>query len=175
MGYAKIIISVFFCIISLEMLMGLNLSLKPAKIELRGNIGELLCSEFEVSSDLKDIFIEDKWSKIKSEELWDYKLPPSKLGIETSISQSNFNKVCFIANKPGEYFGVLLLRPSGSNFGMGSWIILNISDREKEFKITGAVVNTKNKSLIGIEIAVLLFLVFYLYKIKKLKKSIKPV
>ncbi|GIU68464.1 MAG: hypothetical protein KatS3mg093_350 [Candidatus Parcubacteria bacterium] len=169
-----------FIILKINFLNSIEIGISPEEISLYSYVGEKVCSNFSLIGEF-NFLGEIKWSKEKSKELKDYVLSSEELGIKTyfpkEIKKGNY-EVCFVGNKKGSYYGVILYKAEGTNYGVGTWIELNLKDNESILSSTGFVIkeikNLENINKILILNLFLNFLVlfFLIYLSNKKRKKL---
>ena len=163
----------------LSFVSSLRIDLSPAYLNLDGNVSEKICGNFSITSDRDGtILILDKWANEKSKNIKDYNLGREIFGIQkdfpdkifVSANQKENMEICFVGKKTGDFYGAVLFESENGFASVGTWINLNITEKEKNFvSITGSVINKiGNKSLVLggiifmiIEGVILLFLIKY--------------
>jgi hypothetical protein len=139
---------------------GAQLRINPPKIEFNGNIGDKICKEISVYTDYNGNILEhSRWSIKDSKDINDYGFSQDDFGLNLNfpehITAKNYEReeVCIIANKEGEYHGVLLFNAEESPVGVGIWISANINGNSNinnssnnPSKITGDAINTNASS-----------------------------
>jgi len=124
----KLFILIFIIFLS-SFVSAVELGVSPGRIEFFGE-----CENVTIFATGK-IIAEDKWSKINSNNLDDYNLNSRNAGVEIKYEKNfivNGNKkipVCIEGE--GEHFGVLLFRQEGSMAGVGSWLYVDINNKNE--------------------------------------------
>ncbi len=114
----------------------LKLGISPAYMDLSGEINEKICKNVSINSDREiNVTIEDKWfyGQTQSRNLKDYNLSAEGIGIKffgdekVSINQTDRLEICFLAEKTGDYYGIILFSSENNFATIGSWVKLEIS------------------------------------------------
>lgn len=134
----------------------IELGISPAKMELNSaKINERVCQNVNVFSSTESyVLIVDRWNeKGESKDINDYTKDAVNLGLATDYPKSGrvdgkeTISFCASGTKPGTYYGVLLIRSSGSA-GVGMWVKLVIGDGKNDdsetVSITGKTTQNSN-------------------------------
>lgn len=163
-----------------------ELKISPEEISFVGKPNELICNnvQIKVSND-SIITIKDRWAKkdFNKRDFKSHNLTNKDLSLEISylsninVKENSKAKICLTAKESGFYHGLLLFRKKESLSGIGIWMSVNISDKEKfSTLITGETIsfnNTDNKELSITYLLIALFvLILILEIIFYLKKKI---
>ena len=190
----KVEFVILIAILTFNFVSALDLSVSPIDSEIYTNPGEESCINLSVISKTFNgsLVIEDRWAKEKSREVKDYFLLDEKLHLSLIYNKSFYldgnshSKVCFRSQEAGNYYGVILLRPESSYFGVGVWVTIhsgNVAegfDLKKEASevinlITGKAINNSLTRINGLVILVqtiftLILLTVLVYLIRKKKE-----
>ena len=112
-----------------------RLSASPPELDFKTNVGELVCADLRLQSEESFQFFKvyDRWSLHGGKNLLSYSYKGEDFGIESRyqnsvvISEENNLSVCFKANKPGFYWGVLFLESEIADAGLGIWLKLDVN------------------------------------------------
>jgi hypothetical protein len=167
-----------FFLFFLNFISSLQLGLSPSQVYLKGHVDEKICANFSLNSNRNiNVIVKSKWSEKESKDIKDYNLSEKEFNIEiikperVGIFGKKETEICFIGNKPGNFYSAILFESENGYASVGSWIFLDIE--KKNFGITGNVIENLVNSekskfflLALIPEAVILFLL-----IKKLKSK----
>ena len=156
----------------------LNFGISPPKINLNIEQGQEVCRWIQLIGEDSIFEGEIKWSEKKTEKVNDYSIDSENMGLEVKFPEktpSGEYELCFLAKKPGNYYGALKYKIENSSYGIISWIDLavggeEISLRERINLISGNVIgegNETNLVLGGIFVSLLVVLTFVLIIKKK--------
>jgi hypothetical protein len=148
---------VLFIVVFSRAVYAYGFSVSPGIINLNLDAGEQGCSSFTVYDDNRIFSIEDKWASEKSNNVLDYMLNSSEVGViadydtDFYVDEDKKNSVCFRAYEKGVYQGVLLIRPYEKNAEIGVWVNLNVGDADEiiyvqknESLLTGKIIAEDN-------------------------------
>ena len=149
----------------------------PSEIVLHSIQGEPLCTVVTGYFNGSDaIVVQDAWAVFPSRSLQEYVFSAQDAGIVIEYPpvvwlQSGKATVqfCIMSEQKGTYSGVILVRPSQSSFGAGTWITVNISareeiSREEEVRLSGVSTLSASGELLSVvsNFVITLFLLFFL-------------
>jgi hypothetical protein len=109
-------------------------SVSPGIINLDFDVREQKCSSFTVYDNEMIFSVKDKWASEKSNNVLDYMLNSSDVGVITDydtdfyVDEDKKIPVCFRVYERGVYRGVLLIRPYEKNTEIGIWVNLNVGN-----------------------------------------------
>jgi hypothetical protein len=119
-------------------------SVSPGIINLDFDVREQKCSSFTVYDNEMIFSVKDKWASEKSNNVLDYMLNSSDVGVITDydtdfyVDEDKKIPVCFRVYERGVYHGVLLVEPYKKNAEIGIWVNLNVGNAvEAESVIEG--------------------------------------
>src|SRR3989344_1868862 len=144
-------IIMFFSLVS-----SLQIGISPEEVELNMSVGEKICANFDIK--VKNysgvIIVEDKWAKkgFMERDLSKHTYEGKDLGIDSGYEkkieamEEQEKEACFMAEKRGDYHGVLIYKTEIQGAGVGSWIVLHVEDNSTRslkniVQLTGNVVN----------------------------------
>ena len=141
-----LVIGLFFISSSLA----LELGISPPILNFKGETGNEICREFKIFSDKEGLSLrlDDKWAdkNILSKDINDYHYNEKKFGIGTEyydriiVDKEYLGKICIKAKNKGVYYGLLEVNSQNGNVGLGSWMIINITENKRFRPITGKVI-----------------------------------
>jgi hypothetical protein len=145
----------------------------PDKIVLSGENNELICANFTILGDNNLIFNGTiKFSERETKELTDYQLSAEDLSLKVIYDRQTFvgqKQICVIG-KNVKYSGALTYNIVGTNYGIGTWLEINIGNENvliKAKSITGnAIKNFDNSEQIGLGVIFISLLILFMFSIK---------
>ncbi|MCL5730265.1 MAG: hypothetical protein M1165_01710 [Candidatus Pacearchaeota archaeon] len=145
MSFIKIIL-ILFIVVS-PFCSAISLGISPEKIIFSAEEDKRACKNFSLVGDPGSVFHgEAGWSKTLSNNLGKYNLTSESLGISASFPEttvSGRHQICIVSKQSGTYYGALLYRLENSSYGIGTWILLDVSDPnpiKKVLSLTGSAV-----------------------------------
>lgn len=172
--YLAIILFLFVISFSSAIKFGVS----PDKILLEGNNNELICSNFTLLGDTNLIFNGDiLFSERETKELTDYNLSVEEISLKVFYDKQTFSgekQICVIG-KNSKYYGALTYKVVGTNYGIGTWVEINIGEENffiRTEAITGnAIKALDNSEQMGLVAIFLSLLVLFIFAIKNYYKK----
>ena len=129
-----LVIGLFFISSSLA----LELGISPPILNFKGETGNEICREFKIFSDKEGLSLrlDDKWAdkNTVSKDINDYIYDGKKFEIETKyynkviLDKEYLGEICIKAKNRGIYYGLLKVNSENGNVGLGSWMIINVTE-----------------------------------------------
>ncbi|MDO8508993.1 MAG: hypothetical protein Q7S27_04895 [Nanoarchaeota archaeon] len=119
---------------------GLELGVSPPEIVFSGKQGDTICKEIKIFSDKSvNLVLNDSWSekKLISRNINDYNYNNKKFGITADYHKRAFvdgkyaSIICLSGENSGRYYGLLKVNSENGNVGLGTWLVLNLSESGK--------------------------------------------
>jgi hypothetical protein len=121
-----------FCITILFLLSvsAINFGISPKHIEIMTYPESESCANFTLTGDRLVVFTgEVLWSNYKTKNINDYTFSSEEVGIRAvypKIATPGTWKICCSSKAGGKHFGALLYRVYETNYGIGTWVDLEI-------------------------------------------------
>jgi len=165
----KIFILVLF-VYFISLSSSLDFGISPEEILISSRINKESCENFTLIGGESLIFSgETKWSKLKSRDIRQYSINGEDLGIKVSYpptAASGTYYLCITPTEGGKYYGAIMYKIEGTNYGIGTWIELDVESEsvaERISLISGNAIAANKKyrfdlTLVAILLTIILFL-----------------
>jgi len=124
-------------LVSQTNVVALTFGIAPERMTFEGIVGEEICREFSLIGDEELIFEGAvKWSEEETRRISDYKIESGEFGLEANYPRRIGNgtqMLCIIGNHEGKYYGALFYNIEGTNYGVGTWINLELTKKKSSF------------------------------------------
>ncbi|MDE1848993.1 MAG: hypothetical protein KGH55_03095 [Nanoarchaeota archaeon] len=124
-----------------------SIGISPEKLHFSAERDSMSCQNFSLfGNEGETLYGKVGWSKTLSNNLGKYNLTSESLGISASFPEttvSGRHQICIVSKQSGTYYGALLYRLENSSYGIGTWILLDVSDPnpiKKVLSLTGSAV-----------------------------------
>lgn len=156
----------FVCFLTLSYVSATEVSISSS-INIESLAGEPVCVNVPVSVLGSDALLtEILWSATSERNLANFHYTDEEMGIVSEYpeilwtrEENVFLPICLMAETPGKYAGVILVRPSTGIVGVGSWLTFSVESEKERFLYPSFVVGkqTPLSSLVTTEILLGLF------------------
>ena len=174
------IIILFVLVISFAS--AIKFGISPDKVVLKGESDDLICANITILGDRNLIFEGDiRLSEVETKNLADYKLTPEEANLKVLYDKETFKgekQIC-ISGKNMKYYGALTYKIVGTNYGVGTWLEIDIGNENrfmKTFSITGNAIrrvdNSEQMGLGAIFVSLLILAIFAFKSYNQRKKLI---
>ena len=168
-----ILLFLFLILFSCNFCSAETLGISPREIDLSGEVGRAMCGKVAFHSSFPVNFqIHSRWSNFESRVFSDYQESDEEMGIfvegagETEVTGVREEEYCFVVDRPGGYWGVLLARAGDTGFGMGTWIRLSVKEEGRLEELGDADLGNNWGILIGLEVIFLLLCLLLLFLVR---------
>lgn len=134
----KLILLLVIGISFISSCLALELGISPPTLSFKGETRNEICREFKIFSDKEGLSLrlDDKWANKNtlSRDINDYIYNEEKFGIETKyydkviLDKEYLGEICIKAKNKGIYYGLLKFNSENGNVGLGSWMIINVTE-----------------------------------------------